>query len=79
MTERQGKQSQRGKAASSDPRVPDTHRLPDVRQRQPQREDDGDDEEVGEALAVGLGPGQAERLVLFLLVFSLRGQKAGEG
>lgn len=45
--------------------------LPDVRQREPQRQDDWDDEEVGEALAVGLGPGQAERLVLLLLLVRL--------
>lgn len=53
------------------PGRPGSHRLPDVRQREPQREDDGDDEKVGEALAGGLGPGQAERLVLLLLLLGL--------
>ena len=48
-----------------------THCLPDVGQRESQGEDDGHDDEVGEAFAVGLWPGQAQRLVLILLVFSL--------
>lgn len=46
--------------------------FPDIRQREPQRQDDGDDEEVSEALAAGLGPGQAERLVLLFLFLGLQ-------
>lgn len=48
-----------------------THCFPDVGQCEPQGEDDGHDEEVGEALAVAIGPAQAQRLVLVLLILSL--------
>lgn len=54
-----------------------THRLSDIRQCYPQREDYRHDEEVSKALAVGFRPWQAQRLVLFLLIFSLKTNSRG--
>lgn len=45
-----------------------THGFTDVGQRDPQREDDGEEEEIREALSAALGPRQAQGLI-FLLVF----------
>ena len=50
------------------------HLSPDVRQREPQRKDDGHDDEVGDLLPEGVGPGEAQRLVFILLFLSLRGR-----
>lgn len=48
-----------------------THRLTDVGQRDPQREDDGEEEEIREALTAALGPRQAQGLIFFIVFITL--------
>lgn len=48
------------------------HLSPDVRQRQPQGEDDGQDDKVGEPFPEGVGPGKAQGLVFIILFLDLR-------
>lgn len=48
-----------------------THGLTDVRQRDPQREDDGEEKEIRQALTVALGPRQAQGLVFLIVFFTL--------
>lgn len=50
------------------------HLSPDVGQCEPQWQDDGQDDEVGDLFPDSVGPGQAQRLVFVLLFLTtLRG------
>ena len=50
------------------------HPSPAARQREPQRHAPRHDDEVGDLLPEGVGPGEAQRLVFILLFLSLRGR-----